>query len=188
MHFIDNWRHITMEPWALQVVQKRMLIEFWESPILTRTPRPSALPLDPTIRAALLHQVQELLQKQVIEPVVDPMSWGHYNHFFIVPKKEQGLWRTILDLSHLNRHYVTRVKFKMDTLEQFRELAEQGDFMMLLDLLDAYFHVLVHPSHWKYLRFSIQGTVYQYRVMPMGLSSSPRAFTHLSKVVKAWAQ
>ena len=79
---------------------------------------------------------------------------------------------------------VTRIKLKMDPLK----LIQQEDFMISLDLLDAYFHVLVHPSHRKYLRFFIQGTVYQFRVMPMGLSSSPRAFTHLSKIVKAWAQ
>ena len=63
-----------MDTWALQVVHKGMLIDFWESLILTRIPIPSALLLDPPFQVALLHQTEELLQKQVIEPVVDSIS------------------------------------------------------------------------------------------------------------------
>ena len=52
-----------------------------------------------------------------------------------------------------------------------------GDWFTCIDLKDAYFHVPVAPSHRQYLRFAFRGQVYQFRVLPFGLSLSPRVFT-----------
>ncbi len=43
-------------------------------------------------------------------------------------------------------------------------------------LKDAYFHVLILLQHRPFLRFAFEGWAWQYRVLPFGLSLSPRVF------------
>ncbi|CAB4001220.1 Hypothetical predicted protein, partial [Paramuricea clavata] len=74
-------------------------------------------------------------------------------------------------------------KFKMEALEAVRKLIQPGDFMMKLDLQDAYFSVPMHNSHKKYLRFVFQRITYEFQCLPFGLSSAPRTFTKLLKPV-----
>ncbi len=46
-----------------------------------------------------------------------------------------------------------------------------------IDLKDAYFHVSILPRHRPFPRFAFEGRAWQYRVLPFGLSLSPRVFT-----------
>ena len=55
-----------------------------------------------------------------------------------------------------------------------------------MDLKDAYFHFSIHQDHWKYLWFAIQGTCYQYKVLPFGLTTSPQVFTKMLAPVMAF--
>ena len=54
-----------------------------------------------------------------------------------------------------------------------------GLWLASIDLKDAYFHIPIYRGHWKYLRFCIAGKVYQFLVLPFGLSSAPRVFTKI---------
>ncbi len=49
--------------------------------------------------------------------------------------------------------------------------------MQAIDLKDAYFHVSIHLRHRPFRRFAFEGRAWQYRVLPFGLSLSPRVFT-----------
>ncbi len=51
------------------------------------------------------------------------------------------------------------------------------DWFAAIDLKDAYFHVSILPRHRPLLRFAFEGRAWQYRVLPFGLSLSPRVFT-----------
>ncbi len=51
------------------------------------------------------------------------------------------------------------------------------DWFVTVDLNDAYFLVFIIPSHRKFLRFTFGGEAFQYRVLPFGLTLSPRTFT-----------
>ncbi len=98
---------------------------------------------------------------------------GFYSWYFIVPEKDGGL-RPILDLHQLNRS-VSRLKFKM--LKQVVSQIRSEDWFVMIDLIDAYFHVSILPTHRKFLRFAFGGEAYQYRVLLFGLALSPRTFT-----------
>ncbi|KAI2662339.1 Gag-Pol polyprotein [Labeo rohita] len=56
------------------------------------------------------------------------------------------------------------------------------DWFVAIDLKNTYFHVSILPRHRLFLRFAFEGRAYQYKVLPFGLSLSPRVFT---KVVEA---
>ncbi|XP_057183479.1 uncharacterized protein LOC130550118 isoform X1 [Triplophysa rosa] len=108
------------------------------------------------------------------------MFSGFYSPYFIVPKKGGGL-RRILDLRVLNRH-LHKLPFRMVTQKRILTSVRRQDWFMAIDLKDAYFHVSILPRHRPFLWFAFEGRAYQYRVLPFGLSLSPRVFT---KVVEA---
>lgn len=54
--------------------------------------------------------------------------------------------------------------------------------MVLQNLKDAYLHVPIYPSHWRLLRFALMNAegdliVYQWKVLPFGLVTTPRVST-----------
>ena len=57
-----------------------------------------------------------------------------------------------------------------------------------LDFSDAYFHIPIHYTSRKFLRFHFQNQSYQFRALPFGLSTAPMEFTGVVKEVKLMAQ
>ncbi len=124
--------------------------------------------------APVLHEeIAVLLAKDAIEPVPPAeMRQGFYSPYFIVPKKGGGL-RPILDLRVLNRA-LHKLPFKMRTRRRIIKCIQPQDW---IDLKDAYFHVSILLRHRPFLRFAFEGRAWQDRVLPFGLSLSPRVFT-----------
>lgn len=125
------------------------------------------------------NEIQKLKQKAAIQRA--PSSPGFYGRVFVVPKKG-GEWRPVFNLRPLNK-YVAKQNFKMATVRTVASAIRPNDYAISLDLKDAYLHVPVHPAHRKFLRFCFKGKVYQFCVLPFGLSSAPRTFTKLTRVV-----
>ena len=67
-----------------------------------------------------------------------------------------------------------------------KELVRPQDWVMKVDLKDAYFLVPIHPDHHKYLQFQWEAQIYQFCCLPFGLSCAPRVFTKLMKPVVAF--
>ncbi len=124
----------------------------------------------------LREEIAVLLAKDAIEPVPPAeMRQGFYSPYFIVPKKGGGL-RPIRDLRVLNRA-LHKLPFKMLTHRRMIKCIQPQDWFAAIDLKDAYFHVSILPRHRPFLRFAFEGRAWQYRVLPFGLSLSPRVFT-----------
>ena len=127
----------------------------------------------------------DLLEKQAIE-LVPPsqVGLGHFSSLFLVPKKDGG-FRPILNLKELNTHL--RVPhFKMETVRSISQALNIGDWVIKIDLQDAYFHIPIFVAHRKFLRFIFQGTHYQFRALPFGLAVAPRAFTKVMATLGAY--
>ncbi|KAJ1154449.1 hypothetical protein NDU88_007201 [Pleurodeles waltl] len=73
----------------------------------------------------------------------------------------------------------------MLTLAQVLQALNKEDWMVLVDLQDAYFHIPILKSHRKYLRFVGGSQHYQFVVLLFGLTSTPRVFTKVMAVVAA---
>ena len=123
-------------------------------------------------------EISKLYQKGVIEQ--SHHERGQYiSPIFIRPKKDGG-FRMILDLSELNKN-VEYHHFKMDTFQTTIQLVYKGCFMASIDLRDAYYSVPIDIEHRKYLKFSFNGKLWNFKCLPNGLSSGPRLFTKLLK-------
>ena len=129
-------------------------------------------------KAIINAEITHLLELGVIEPEVHCPN-EYISSIFVRKSRNYCM---ILNLKGLNK-YVEKHHFKMDTLRSAVRLMTPNCFIASLDLKDAYYSVSIVDKHHKYLRFYWQGSLYQYKCMPNGLSSAPRVFTKLLKPV-----
>ena len=135
-----------------------------------------------SIRGVALNQeLQNLLRKGAVEPA--PQSPGFYSRLFLV-KKASGSWRPIIDLSTLNL-FITSSRFHMETPRSVLNSIRPGDWMISLDLQDAYLQVPVHHDSRRFLRFVLDGKPFQFRVLCFGLTTAPQVFTRIMAPVSA---
>ena len=178
--FKEAWGRVTSDKWVLDTISAGYQLEFTRPPPSTRVFRRTSLPKDPVKKQALLSEVRILLQKGAIERV-SPEEISFMSTFFLTTKKS-GEWRPILNLKPLNA-FIKPKNFCMETLAAVLRELHAGWWGATLDLKDAYLHVPVKLSDRKWLGFCIGGQTYRYRVLPFGLSTAPRTFTRVVKVV-----
>ena len=128
-----------------------------------------------------LREFQVLLHKQAMEPA--PQALGFCSLLFVV-QKDSGAWRPIIDLSTLVI-FIASLRFHMETPQSVLRSIRPGDWMISLDLQDAYLQVPIHPDLRRYLRFTMGGVSYQFRVLCFGLTTAPQVFTRLMAPISA---
>ena len=173
-HYYKNWHQVSRDPWVLETVQGYRL-EFHSQP--QQRIRPS-FHLDKTRAEALTREVRELVDKRAIQPVWNQRG-GFFSPMFVVPKGESS-WRPVINLRSLNTYLVPH-HFKMEGIRVVKSLIQKGDWMVKLDLKDAFLSVPIHPTHRRYLRFQWEEQAWEFQTLPFGLSSAPYVFTKLLK-------
>ena len=129
-------------------------------------------------------QISLMLQRTRLERCLQTHHAGFYSNVFLV-RKASGGWRPVINLKNLNAH-IHAPHFRMFRTSSVLSSVEKGDYAFKLDLQDAYFHVPIHPSSRKYLRFAFENRVYQFQVLPFGLNTAPQIFTRLGHTVTAY--
>ena len=74
----------------------------------------------------------------------------------------------------------------MFTISSVLSTVREGDYAFKIDLQDAYFHVPIHPSSSKYIRFAFENKVYQFRVLPFSLNTAPQVFTRFGHTMTGY--
>ena len=110
-------------------------------------------------------------------------SLGFYSYLFVVCKTS-GSWHLVIDLSTLN-HFVDVSHFQMETIQSVLLSIHPGDWMVSIDLREAYLQVPVHPESRPFLRFVTNGQVYQFKTLCFCLSTAPQVFTCVMAPVSA---
>ena len=120
---------------------------------------------------------------------IEELSWvqaertpGLYSRLFCVPKRTSEGQRAILDLSRFN-DYIEKKSFKMSTIQDVKCSVTREAFGTIIDLEDAFYHVSLHKESRRYTRFMLDRKIWQFTCLPMGLTSSPRVFTELTKTL-----
>ena len=172
------WQKVTQNSFILNIVLNGYKIQFISTPIkrnyVPRTMSPK------TVNVCKI-KIAEFLKYKIIK-VVTPSHDQFVSHIFPVPKKTLGEYRIIFDLSDLNE-FVRKVHFKMDSVMDIMLMIKPGDFFVSVDLSDAYYCIAMHLLSMPFLTFVFLNIFYQFTCLPQGLSSAPRVFTKVMRVV-----
>ena len=176
------WQARGVDSWVVEALRVGYRIPFDRPPPLSECPVSLPAYSPHSIRGVALNQeLQKLLRKGAVEPA--PQSPGFYSRLFLV-KKASGSWLPIIDLSTLN-HYVTSSRFHMETPRSVLNSICPSDWMISLDLQNAYLQVPVHHDSRRFLRFVLDGKPFQFRVLCFGLTTAPQVFTRIMAPVSA---
>lgn len=127
-------------------------------------------------------EIDKFIKKGIIEEAYDT-NHQYISNIFTRPKKD-GSYRVILNLKHLNCD-IEHHHFKMETFRTTIPCVTPDCWFASVDLKDAYYSVNVNKKDRQYLKFYWNNTLYQFTCLPNGLTTAPRVFTKLLKVVFA---
>lgn len=175
--FKAAWMKVTNNPTVLSWIEGYK-IPFHRLPPSTDSTQSRELSCDE--KTALLAATKELLSLGAIS-ICTSIPTQFISPIFLTDKSN-GKKRFILNLKKLNT-YVHTSHFKMEDYRTALRLVAPGTFMTTIDMKEAYLTIPVHQTHRKYLRFVLDGNLYEFTSVPFGLSSAPLCFTKLMKPI-----
>ena len=131
-------------------------------------------------KSAIQQEINSLLASGAISKTFKQEN-DIVSRIFLV-KKKNGKNRLILDLSSLNLHIV-KTSFKMEDRNTIISLMDPNDFLISIDLKDAFHSVPLHPHSKRLTCFDWENQRFLFNVLPFGLTSSPRIFSKILKPV-----
>ena len=130
------WSDTGADPWVVGVLRRGYHISFRVVPTLSKEPIPFPSYGPSSIRGkALDEEVLSLVEMGAVELAPLP-SPGFYSRLFVVMKASRS-WKPVINLSLLNLR-VLKTSFEMETLQSVLLSVQRGDWMVSLDLKDAY--------------------------------------------------
>ena len=174
---VEKWAELTSDHEILSDIRGYKL-KFLQTPSQAR-PMPE-IKFSPEEKVLVRAEINKLLANKVIVKV-QHIEGEFVSNVFCREKKDKDKKRTILNLKNLNK-FLVKTKFKMDTLMTTLALVTPGCFFNSFDFKDAYFSCAVFKPHRKYLRFLFDGQLYEFCVLPQGMSDAPRFYTKIMKV------
>jgi len=178
--FQSNWRKLTKDRAILDMVQG-FKIPLTQTPVQSKKPR--EIKLSEKERSAVSEEIDSMLSKGVISKA-EPSEDQFLSNVFVRPKPE-GKFRFILNLKELNE-MVQYLHFKMESLKDVRNMIQKGDYLIKIDLKDAFWSVPVNRKSRRLMRFDWEGFLYEFRTLAFGLGPAPWVFTKLMKVPVSW--
>lgn len=166
------------DPWVLSSIMHGYVIDFVSPPI--QNSLPTGCVMSDEMRSVCQAEVESLSAKGVIRKVSSVISDGFVSNIFVIPKKAGG-WQLIINLKQLNS-FIPYQHFKMEGLDCVKFVLKKGDWLVKINLRDAYFLVPLSPECYKFFRF-FYDFMYAYLCLSLGLCSAPHVFTKLLKPI-----
>ena len=102
---------------------------------------------------------------------------------FLMDKKYGGR-RPVINLKYLNA-FMSYQQFKMEGMYLIKDLLQENDFLIKIDLKDAYFGIPLDKTSKKYICFQWEGNLYEFLCLCFDLVPAPLIFAKLLKVLFA---
>lgn len=173
-HFVKNWKALNAPLTLIKLIQG-FRIPFCQKPPLHLPKVEFQTPFSREMQKA----VQSLLKMRVLEPA-DP-SPSFVSPMFLTPKSD-GSSRPIFNLKRLNM-YLPILKFRLVNMHRIPAFLQRSDWLVKIDLSNAYFHLPVAQSHKRFLRLIFNGQLLQMTCLPFGLACAPKMFASLTNWV-----
>ncbi len=139
--------------------------------------RQRAYRTSPHIRAEIDRQVQQLLSHDVIEE-----SCGPWASPVVLVKKKDGSYRFCIDFRKLNAVTV-KDSYPLPRASEALDSLAGACWFSTMDLSSGYWQVELDPNDREKTAFNTGSALYQFKVMPMGLTNAPPTFQRLMELV-----
>lgn len=127
------------------------------------------------------NQVKSMLDDGIIEE--SRSAWS--SPLLLVPKKTNSTgmkkWRIVIDYRKLNQH-IQDDKFPLPNITDILDSLSGAVYFTHLDLYQGFYQINLHPNSRQYTSFTTSKNQYQMTRLPMGLKTSPNAFSRMMTV------
>ncbi|KAL7869755.1 hypothetical protein AOLI_G00137430 [Acnodon oligacanthus] len=142
--------------------------------------RPISLPpycTSPAKKKIIEDQIQKMLEEEIIEPSSSPWAAP-----VVIVKKPCGEPRFCVDYRGLNQLTV-RDSYALHRFDESLDFLSRGKFLSTIDLARGYWQVAFEERSRPKTAFISHCGLYQFRVLPFGLSNAPATFQRLMNTV-----
>ena len=130
---------------------------------------------------AVRQEVSRQLKKMQEDGVIQPSSSPWASPMVMVRKKD-GSFRFCIDYRQLNE--VTKLDtYPLPRVDDLLDQLGESRFVTTLDLASGYWQIRVAPGSQEKTAFVVPHGLYEFRVMPFGLSNAPAVFQRLMQKV-----
>ena len=179
--FKHNWFKITSDSYIRKTICGYKL-EMEDIPSQKVIPKP--IKFSHEEQEQINKEIDRFLECGIIEKVNEINEGEFISNIFFRPKKD-GKIRIILNLKNLNKNFLEKVHFKMETLQSAINAMRKNCYFGSVDLAEAFYSIPVREQDKKYFRFMHNGQKFQFTALIMGLTHSPRIFTKVLKPIFA---
>ena len=134
-----------------------------------------------SLRAKVEVKIQELIDKDVIEPVEEPTSWVSLE--VVVPKANGDVWLCD-DLRCVNKATIP-MRHPIPRMEELLHDTSCSRVFSKLDLKWGNHQIELHPESWNVTTFVTHCRLYRYKRLPFGVNAASEIHQHeIQKIIQ----
>ena len=146
-----EWEALKASPQIMSIIKHGYKFKFENKPQLSDPLPIHETKMSPLNATIIRKEIQDLVTKGAMRKISFKYATevkGFYSKLFVVPKPEVGKYRVIINMKPLNK-YIKKESFRMEGLKDVQTILRPSDYVGVVDISDAYYHVPINKKSRK---------------------------------------